>query len=266
MPTLVHITDEKHVPAILRSGIRLSRGRQPVVYFMPVLQSHFISHQWVRELRRGGAKVLVGVYFRLSSSEPVWAGRYNQPHEPMALGEAIDALRALEDPLGFEIFMDRPVPASAIQKVRAVPPTVGWRYMPHAHGKPLCVCPACIPKGGIKSKQLKQRLDPFTPEPSSLPYVKARLMEMPPLDELPRLVGCLRNKRRRADPAFMEPLLSCPSWEVREELAFTLPYFRHPNAVRLLQTLLKDEDPRVAQAAADALGDTALTTSPGPNA
>src|SRR5258706_6053917 len=106
MPTLVHITDEKNATAILRSGIRLP-GKNKGIYFMLVLQSHFISHQWIRELRRGGAKVLVGVYFRLPSSEQVWAGLYNQPHRSIVLGEAIREIRALKDPLGYEIFINR---------------------------------------------------------------------------------------------------------------------------------------------------------------
>src|SRR5688572_1171166 len=99
VPIVVHITDEKQAAAILRSGIRLPRETK-AVYFMPMTQSHLISHQWIRELRRRGAKVLVGVYIRLPSSEQVWAGKYNQPHRCIPLSEAIRELRSMDDPLG----------------------------------------------------------------------------------------------------------------------------------------------------------------------
>lgn len=73
MPIVVHITDEKNAASIARAGIRPPRGMK-AIYFMPVVQSHFISHQWIRELRRGGAKVLVGIYFRLPGTENVLGG------------------------------------------------------------------------------------------------------------------------------------------------------------------------------------------------
>ena len=43
MPILVHITDEKNAAKIWRGGIRVPK--EGGVYFMPVLQSHFVSHQ-----------------------------------------------------------------------------------------------------------------------------------------------------------------------------------------------------------------------------
>jgi len=85
MPMLVHITNGKNTAAILRSGIRLP-GKNKAINFMPMLQSHVISHQWMRELSRDRARVLFGVYFRLLSTEKVWAGRYNHEHKPMTLG------------------------------------------------------------------------------------------------------------------------------------------------------------------------------------
>jgi len=248
---MVHITDEKNTASILRSGIRIRRKNRGI-YFMPVLQSHFISHQWIRELRRGGAKVLVGVYFRLPSSEQVWAGLYNQPHRSIVLGEAIREIRALKDPLGYEIFINRSIVRSEIHKVRAVPQGVGWRYMPHAHGRPLCGCPACMPKGLIKSRRLRERLEPTKPL-LSLNEVKARLLLERDEDEIMFLFWALRKKRRRMDPKFLEPLMNSISASVREDAALTLPYIRHPDSKRLLRLLINDDDPNVAGAAKDGL-------------
>jgi hypothetical protein len=94
---------------------------------MPVVQDHFIAHQWLRELRRSGARVLVGVYFRMRSEEAVWAGRYNEPHREMPLGQAIRELKAFCDPLGFEIFVDKKIEVSAITRIRHLPQKIGWR-------------------------------------------------------------------------------------------------------------------------------------------
>ena len=67
MTMLVHITPAKNTRAIRRSGIRaVSGGHEGVsgVYCLPVLPSYQITHQWVRELRRGGQRTLVAVYFQ----------------------------------------------------------------------------------------------------------------------------------------------------------------------------------------------------------
>ena len=77
MPLFVHVTDEKNAPAMRRSGIAMSKyGRG--VYAMPVMPSFIVSHQWLRELRRGGARTLVGVYFRIDDDEPVRFGHYGK--------------------------------------------------------------------------------------------------------------------------------------------------------------------------------------------
>jgi hypothetical protein len=255
---LVHITDEKTAAAIWRGGIRVPK--QGGVYFMPVLQSHFISHQWIRELRRRGSRVQVGVYFRLPSADPVWAGRYNDPHRQMMLGHAIKELLSLDDPLGFEIFIDRPVLASQVKQIRGVPSTVGWRYMPHAHGRPLCGCPTCLPRGAIKSHRLRERLEPSAVLPT-LDDVKARLLAGATDDEISDLLWALRRKRRRTDPEFLSSLISSESTSVREDVALTLPYFRHADSMNLLEMLALDLDDNVARAAAEGLAEIASRRS-----
>lgn len=231
MPTLVHITDEKNAARIERSGIALSKWRR-VIYFMPVLQNHFISHQWLRELKRRGARVLVGVYFRLPSDETVWAGKYNEPHQQVPLGEAIGMLRSLPDPLGFEMFIERKILPGEIARVRHLPQKVGWRYKPRVHGTKPCPCSACqYTRYG--ARKIREGYDP--PEPR-VPFaeLKAEIEETSDPDELVDLLWRLRKKRRYADPAFLERLLEIDDEFLQEELAETLACFRHKNARRLL--------------------------------
>lgn len=251
MPTLVHITDEKNSARIKRAGIALGRF-QRTVFFMPVVQDHFISHQWLRELRRSGARVLVGVYFRLPSDEVVWAGKYTEPHRQMSLGQAIRELNALADPLGFEMFIDRKVESNSITRIRHLPQKVGWRYQPHAHGKRPCGCPACLPKGSIKSRSIRDR---YEPEPVRVPYetLTRTLAESSHLDTLIESLWLLRNKRRKTDPAFLQRLMSIGDAELHEELAITLGHFKHDNAKRMLLALCEHDSAAVKEAAAESI-------------
>ena len=233
MPTLVHITDEKNSARIERSGI--APGKRGVIYFMPVVQDHFISHQWLRELRRRGARVLVGVYFRLPSEETVWIGRYNEPHRQVPLGEAIRTLLSLPDPLGFEMFVERKIEAGEIAKIRHLPQKIGWRYKPRVHGTKPCGCSACQ-RGAYGGRKIREEYDPPRPK---VPFaaLKAEIEATSDPDELLQPLFQLQEKRRYADPAFLERLLDIDDEFLQEELATTLACFRHKNARRLLLAL-----------------------------
>lgn len=249
MPTLVHITDEKNIARIERSGI--SPGKRGGIYFMPVVQDHFISHQWLRELRRRGVRVLVGVYFRLPSEETVWAGRYNEPHRQVPLGEAIGTLLSLPDPLGFEMFIERKIEAGEIAKIRHLPQKIGWRYKPRVHGSRPCPCCVCQ-RGVYGGKKIREEYEP--PEPK-VPFedLKAEIEETSDPDELLQPLFDLRARRRYADPAFLERLLGIDDEFLQQELALTLGCFRHKNARRILLALSEHESPDVREAAAAAL-------------
>ncbi len=171
MPTFVHLAPEKDIRRITGHAIKGARRLVPVqkgyeeivhaVYCMPILPSNFhLTHQWLRELKRNGQKTIVGVYFTLSSEEPVWVGRYNQPHRKTQAGDAIKTLMGLVDAEGWEVIVPRHILAKEIRKIRSLPQSVGWRYMPKSHTtKPCCPCPYCIPPGSIKSRKLRQRLE-----------------------------------------------------------------------------------------------------------
>jgi hypothetical protein len=78
MPVFVHIADLENSRIIQRSGVQISRNR-PGVYAMPVTSNFFVTHQWLRELKRG-VRRMVGVYFRIGDGQPVLFGHYGRNH------------------------------------------------------------------------------------------------------------------------------------------------------------------------------------------
>lgn len=157
MPTLVHLTDEKNSANIKSSGISIGKHGLGI-FAMPVLPNFYVSHQWLRELKRSGAKTYVGVYFKVSSSEMVYAGKYNQKHLHISLGEAIKEIMETDDPLGYELILDRKITSNEIFKIKHLPQKTGWRYAPQSHDSKPCNCDYCL-KGTIKGKRTQERLN-----------------------------------------------------------------------------------------------------------
>lgn len=155
MPILVHLTDEKQSKKILNGGIKFGKILKGI-YCMPVMPNFYVTHQWLRELKSSGAKTFVGVYFRLKASELVYAGKYGERHRHIPLGEAIKEIMALEDPLGYELIIDRKIEAGEIKNIKHLPQTVGWRYMPGSHNRKPCTCEFCT-RGIIKGKRLRKK-------------------------------------------------------------------------------------------------------------
>lgn len=172
MAMLVHLIDDRQRASMLRSGIRGTRSTlrsdnadvdlARAVYAMPVLPNYFVTHQWLRELKRKGMRTVSGVYFRLRSDCLVWVGRYNADHRLVPLGHAISLIMSEQDPRGWQLVVPGGVPARAIHAVRPVPQVVGWRYQPESHvaGPWKCLCAFCLEsqKGGIKSMRLRRAL------------------------------------------------------------------------------------------------------------
>jgi hypothetical protein len=153
MPLLVHITAEKNVRSMKRTGIKQGLAG---VYCMPVLQDYFISHQWLREMKRHRPGMLVAVYFRVSSQELVRVGHYSARSQQVTLAEAIQTIMTVADPQGYQIIIPRSIAPEEIHKVCHLRQIVGWRYMPYSHGKPFCTCPSCIRRGQIKGRKLRE--------------------------------------------------------------------------------------------------------------
>jgi hypothetical protein len=156
MAMFVHLTPEKNVNAILRAGItRLRKGRQcpSGVYAMPVTRNFYVSHQWLRELKRNGQRTICAVCFRIPDEEEVWVGHYNQNHRALTAAEAAAVLLTTESREGFEVVIPRKIAASEIHRVRHLRQVIGWRYMPGAHELSTCMCIVCNPPGSIKSRR-----------------------------------------------------------------------------------------------------------------
>lgn len=242
MPTLVHLTDEREAGNIKKNGLKTGKY-SPGIYCMPVMPNFYVSHQWLRELKRSGIKTLVGVYFKADSKTIVFAGPYNKDHKQMELGAAIKELMLMEDPLGYEIIISGKVEAKKIEKIKHLPPTIGWRYKPRVHGLRPCSCDFCI-KGSMKAARIRSK---YAPPAEKIPYsiLLEQLQSANDDIEKEELLCQIRMKKRRGDPAVLMFLLSGNA-SVTQELAITLEVYRHKNTKDMLKQLLKnaDEDTR----------------------
>jgi hypothetical protein len=187
MPVFVHLTSERHLAAIRRSGIspRARYRHRRGVYAMPVTRNFYVSHQWLRELKRWAAGTMVGVYFRLPDDEPVTVGHFNSPHVPMTAAEAVALMMGVEgndsaqarerrskrripgnettkvpaSPEGYEVIVPRRIKPSELIRVRSLPQVVGWRYHPGANGTRPCTCFCCGGRGQYGVGRLLRRLE-----------------------------------------------------------------------------------------------------------
>ena len=162
MPLFVHLTPESRVAIIRRNGInRLRKGMsdQPTgVFAVPVTRNFHVSHQWLRELKRRGPGSIAGVYFRIPDAEVVSIGHYGQAHQKMTAAEAAAEFMSSESREGWEVIIPRRIEAKEIQRVRALPQVIGWRFYPAAKGKAPCPCSFCT-RGEYGSRRLRERLD-----------------------------------------------------------------------------------------------------------
>jgi len=157
----VHLTSEKNIKTILRYGIsriRKQAHRPRGIFAMPVTRNFYISHQWLRELKRSGANTIVGVYFRIPDEEIVWVGHYNQAHQQMAAVEAAVMITAIENGEGYEVIVPRRIDKSEIQRIKKLPQVTGWRYYPGAHGRRPCGCPFCQ-RGNYGARRLREEYE-----------------------------------------------------------------------------------------------------------
>jgi len=120
---------------------------------MPILQNYYISHQWLRELKRGGQRTIVGIHFRVSDEELVWVGHYSQPHQQVSVAEAIHIIMTAADPQGYEMIIPRSIDAKEICKIQHISQIAGWRYSPGVRARLWCDCPVCVSRGEINSSK-----------------------------------------------------------------------------------------------------------------
>lgn len=162
MAMFVHLTPASRIAQIRRNGIRRLRraaGDFPGgVFAVPVTRNFYISHQWLRELKRRNQGVIVGVYFRIPDDEQVWVGHYRQGHVWMSAAKAIGAFAAAEDAQGWEVIIPRRIDSNELHRIRQLPQVVGWRFSPDAKGKPpFCTCKFCV-RSDYGARRLRERL------------------------------------------------------------------------------------------------------------
>jgi hypothetical protein len=164
MAMFVHLATESNSGRIQRNGLNRLRKSRPEtnfpggIYAVPVVRNFFISHQWLRELKRRNAGPLVGIYFRIPDEELVWVGHYGQNHLEMTAAEAVAIFSAAEDRQGWEVIIPRRIAAKEIHRIRALPQVLGWRFYPAAKGKPpFCTCRFCT-RGEYGAQKMRQRL------------------------------------------------------------------------------------------------------------
>ncbi|GHJ46983.1 hypothetical protein Cs7R123_43250 [Catellatospora sp. TT07R-123] len=244
MAEFVHITTAASGRRIERTGVA-ARSRGPAgargVYCMPVLASFTLTHQWARELRRWHPGVLVAVHLRLPDDEPVTFGHYGAATRVATAAQAVAAIRALDDPRGYEVFLPRAVTAAEVRRIRTVPQGVGWRYLPGAHGRRPCTCPACVQPGTPNVARLRRRY-PYDEPPTPKNELMARLRAATDADEIVDVLWEL-GRGRRGGAEELAYLVDHPDPEVRETLESVLGSYRGREARRLrerLQTLLPD--------------------------
>jgi hypothetical protein len=157
---LVHMAAANDTKRITRSGIKAQDTWLPDVpngvFAMAVTPNFYISHQWLRELKRRDQRTIDGIYFRIPDDEAVWVGHYNQNHRQMTADEAVGIIFGINDAEGFEIIVPRSIDAKELHNTHTLPQVVGWRYMPGAHGRKPCGCPVCLPRGEIKSRKIRE--------------------------------------------------------------------------------------------------------------
>ncbi len=161
MPQFIHLTDQRTVPKIRKNGITVYRvrGISPKargVYAMPVTPNHFLTHQWLRELKRAGIRTITAIQFRLEDDTPVTVGRYDMVHLATTAAEAVRIFQEHETGLGLEVIVGQSIPPRSITRIYTPPQVAGWRYYPNAHAdkrKP-CGCRYCQ-RGQINNRKLR---------------------------------------------------------------------------------------------------------------
>ncbi|WP_327150954.1 HEAT repeat domain-containing protein [Nocardia sp. NBC_01329] len=247
MALLMHLTPAKNARRIHRAGITaggLGRG----VFCMPVMPSYVLSHQWLRELRRGGQRQIIAVHFRIPDNEPVLVGHYSATGTEMTAAEAVSVILHASDSRGYQIVVPRPVAPAELHRIRQVRQVTGWRYHPDAHGRRPCACPACLGRGEYKAADLRRRF-PLEPPDLTKPQLLEQLRNAGNDDELIDALYGL-GRRSRGDVADIARLLDHVNPEVRYALASALQSYRGSEARRLLARLAADPDPEVRDAAA----------------
>jgi hypothetical protein len=230
------------VPTAPATSIALSRA----VYAMPVVIDFWTTFQWLRELRRGHDERLAAVYFRVPDTEPLYVGRYNEPHVVRAATAA--AAWVLKNPAGAQVIVPRSIAAKDVVGIKRVKQLVGRTEVPEPSKKFACVCSACLPHG---DRHLMRRVrGAFA---AGLAAARRAGTDVEVLSALHTLEVPLERGRDRLEHTKLLAFLRSPNPQLRQATARLLGYFRFSTVKGHLQTLLNDRHLDVRQEAVEAL-------------
>lgn len=256
MAWFVHLTPEKNAARVRRSGlspVSRSRGDDPRLglYCTPVLSDHTLTYQWSREIKRWKFPRLAAVHFRIPDDTPVTVGHYGQVPKEVTAAGAVAVFLSLspEDMRGYEVFLPRGVSAKEIRRIRSLTRPVGWRYMPTAHGKRPCPCPACLVRGEYGNAKIRKRSAYY--DSSNVPPRQEVLEKLRTTHDSEEIVALLDqlHGRRQGDVFRVAHLADHPEPEVREALAYALYGFDRKAAAGLMEKLRSDPEKDVREAA-----------------
>jgi hypothetical protein len=252
----VHLTSSANERRVRRAGLRADgrgQGGARGVHCFPVLPSYTLTHQWLRELARFGTRGgLVAVHLRIDDAQPVLVGHYRDAargaQETVPAAEAVRRVAALDDPRGWEVLVPRAIRAAEIHRIRRVPQSVGWRYLPDAHGRRPCTCLGCRERGAYGARRLLERLP--HPDGGPPPPVPVLLQRIASADDPATVKDTLRwfAQRRRGPVGALTHLTTHPDPEVREALVFAVSRWSTPGVAELLDALAVDPSPDVRDA------------------
>ncbi len=161
MPQFIHLTDERLLKRLEKSGIRTSiwGNRVRCVYATPVLKEFQVAHQWLRELKRNGVRTIGAVQFKIPDTEEVLVGRYNEEPLTVSAAQAVKVFMEHSTGLGLQVLILRRIDPKEITRTYVPTQIVGWRYHPEAHGKPpFCGCEYCQ-RGNIKNRKIREKYE-----------------------------------------------------------------------------------------------------------
>jgi hypothetical protein len=163
MPQFVHLTDDREMALIRKNGIRAQKlpDGSKGVFATPVLQNYYQSHQWIRELRRRGIRVISAVQFHAPDDLVVSVGRYNEEHVQTSAAEAVRIFMEHDSGMGLEVIFGESIPPDWITRTYTPDQVIGWRYYPESHsdGRTPCGCRYCQ-RGQIKNRKLRESYGP----------------------------------------------------------------------------------------------------------
>lgn len=160
MPQFIHLTDERLLKRLEKSGIRPSEvwdAKKRFVYAVPVLPSFQVSHQWLRELKYKGIRTIAAIQFRISDDEDVLVGRFDEKPLAVTAAQAVKIFLEHSTGLGLQVLIPRKIGEKEITRIYVPTQIVGWRHYPESHGKPpFCGCDYCQ-RGLIKNRRLREK-------------------------------------------------------------------------------------------------------------